>query len=181
MSSGYTDLIPRPNAASINIGLKAVTPHSMVSLLGNPREDYGTNCQPVTNPKLKKLMITQNVGPFRVTGFQPAVRSLERIFADVSAGTPSLYATLGTAGMLCCRLVRGSKTAISNHSWGTAIDLTISKHLDRRGNNLVQQGLAELAPYFNRHRWYWGAGFRTEDGMHFEASESLIREWAKSL
>src|SRR5262249_15533035 len=27
------------------------------------------------------------------------------------------------------------------------------------------------------HGWFWGAGFSTEDAMHFEASDGLIRKW----
>ena len=86
---------------------------------------------------------------------------------------------LGSAGMLCCRFVRGSTTSISNHSWGTAIDLTINGVLDKRGNGQVQYGLALIAPIFNQHGWYWGAGFATEDGMHFEISQDLLMHLTK--
>jgi hypothetical protein len=88
-----------------------------------------------------------------------------------------VHAGLGTAGMLCARLVRGSTHSISNHSWGTAIDLTLNGVLDRRGDRMVQRGLAEIAPVFNEHGWFWGAGFGTEDAMHFEAGDELIRRW----
>jgi hypothetical protein len=33
----------------------------------------------------------------------------------------------------------------------------------------------------NQHGWYWGAAFRTEDAMHFEASRSLISQWAPQI
>jgi hypothetical protein len=80
--------------------------------------------------------------------------------------------------MLCARLVRGSHDSISNHSWGTAIDLRLNGILDRRGDNRVQQGLVDIAPIFNQHGWFWGAGFGTEDAMHFEISDELIRKWS---
>jgi len=35
--------------------------------------------------------------------------------------------------MLCCRYIRNSKTNISNHSWGTAVDLKLKGVLDVRG------------------------------------------------
>ena len=79
--------------------------------------------------------------------------------------------------MLCARYVRGSQTNISNHSWGTAIDLTIEGQLDPRGNNQVQFGLQLIAPIFNAQGWFWGAGFTTEDGMHFEAGQALAGGW----
>ena len=52
--------------------------------------------------------------------------------------------------------------------------------LDARGDNKVQFGLTLIAPIFNRHNWYWGAGFPTEDGMHFEVSLQLLRQWRDS-
>jgi hypothetical protein len=97
--------------------------------------------------------------------------------AEIQQQEPEVYNALGTAGMQCARFVRNSTTTISNHSWGTAIDLTLQGRLDVRGDNRVQLGLAKIAPIFNRHGWFWGAGFRTEDGMHFEVSDEKIRAW----
>lgn len=62
-----------------------------------------------------------------------------------------------------------SATAISNHSWGTAIDLTLDGVLDTYGDDKVHYGLT-LASIFNRHGWFCGAAFRTEDAMHFGAT-----------
>jgi len=73
--------------------------------------------------------------------------------------------------------VRGSNSAISNHSWGTAIDLKINGVLDRVGNNKVQLGLTLIAPIFHKYGWYWGAGFSKEDGMHFEVSKQKMMQW----
>ncbi|NPT47993.1 hypothetical protein GNZ12_43250 [Paraburkholderia sp. 1N] len=39
-----------------------------------------------------------------------------------------------------------STTKNSNHSWGTAVDLTIAGVLDTRGDNKVQVGLTLLCP-----------------------------------
>ena len=41
-------------------------------------------------------------------------------------------------------------------------------------------GLSKIAPIFNRNGWFWGAGFRTEDAMHFEVSDETIRKWHAS-
>lgn len=164
----------------INAGVSPARQQTMLALLGNPSSIYDDQCQPVTNPVLKKLIVLEDVGPFKVTGLKPAVEDMKLVFSRVAAVRPDLYASLGTAGMLCCRLVRGSATAISNHSWGTAIDLKINSELDRRGDGLVLQGLIDLAPFFNEQGWFWGAGFRTEDGMHFEMGEERIRELHKA-
>lgn len=166
--------------ATINVGVRSAKQQTMLALLGNPRSSYAVDCQPVTNAILKKLIVLEDVGPFRVTGLKPAVDDLRKIFSNVKASNPQLYSALSTAGMLCCRLVRGTKTgAISNHSWGTAIDIKINDELDRRGDDKVLKGLVDLAPFFNQQGWFWGAGFGTEDGMHFEVGDERIREFHK--
>jgi hypothetical protein len=169
-----TDLIPIPTG--INPGLNGARQITMKTLLGNPRGSFGKDCLPVTNPILRSLIRTDNVGPFKVTGLAPAVDSLKEVIADIRRDEPEVFNGLGSSGMLCARLVRGSASSISNHSWGTAIDLNLNGVLDARGNKRVQVGLATIAPIFNRHGWYWGAGFPIEDGMHFELSDQKIRE-----
>ncbi|WP_372623356.1 M15 family metallopeptidase [Falsiroseomonas sp.] len=174
-------LVPRPPEGTVNIGLRAVSNRLMLELFGNPRESYGQDCQGVTNQGLSRNMVTGQAGPVRVTGLAPAVESLRAVFRDVQTAFPDLYPFIGTAGMLCCRFQRGSTRAISNHSWGTAIDLKLHGVLDARGDNRVQFGLTLIAPIFNRHGWYWGAAFQTEDAMHFEGSQKLVTRWRAAL
>ena len=171
-----TDLIPIP--PNINPDLSGARQLTMKSLLGLPRGTFTKNCQPITNPVLRGLVKTAEIGPLRVTGLAPAIDSLREVVADIQQAQPEVFAVLGTAGMLCARLVRGSASSISNHSWGTAIDLTLNGMLDERGDDArtTQRGLALIAPIFNRHGWYWGAGFPTEDSMHFELSDQKIRQ-----
>lgn len=171
-----TDLIPIPDG--INPGLNAARQITMKTLLGTPRGSFSRDCMPVTNPVLRRLIKTESVGPFRVTGLAPAIDSLKEVIADIQREQSEVFEGLGTAGLLCARLVRGSAVSISNHSWGTAIDLTLNGVLDQRGdrNRTTQSGLARIAPIFNRHKWYWGAGFPIEDSMHFELSDQRIRE-----
>lgn len=162
---------------SLNGTLRGARNTTMLKVLGNPRGDFSQRCQPVTNERLRSLVVTEDVGPFRATGLRPAVRTLRAIFADVKTAEPDIYGRLGTAGMLCVRFVRGSTSAISNHSWGTAIDLTIDGILDSRGDGRAQRGLLRIFRHFNDHGFFWGVAFPTEDAMHFEASDDLIREW----
>ncbi len=170
-----TDLIDIPE--NINQGVSSAKQTTMLSLLGSPRGTYDDTCREVTDPRMRDLIVVDDVGPFRARGLAPAIEALKAIFADIRREEREVHAGLGTAGMLCARLVRGSTSSISNHSWGTAVDLTLDGVLDRRGDGRVEVGLARIAPIFNRHLWFWGAGFRTEDGMHFEASDELIRQW----
>lgn len=176
-----TRLVQIPDLAWVNRDLRPVNNHFMNTKLGVPRADYSTQCQPVTDARLARNLLTASVGPFRVRGLQPAVLSLQTVCAEIQRMQPEVYSMLGTAGMLCCRYVRGSSTSISNHSWGTAVDIKINNVLDARGNGRVQYGLTLIAPIFNQFGWYWGAQFRTEDGMHFEASRSLVDTWAEQL
>jgi len=178
MSSIITRLVSVP--ATINVGVSSAKQSTMLGLLGNPRNDYDQICREVTNPTLKANIEVTNVGPFRVQGLKPAAASLREILAEIAVTHPDVHAELGSAGMVCARLVRGATKAISNHSWGTAIDLTLDGVLDVRGDDLVQEGLTRIAPIFNRRGWFWGAGFSTEDAMHFEAGDELIRKWHAS-
>jgi hypothetical protein len=173
-----TDLISIP--AGINPGVRSARQATMLQLLGSPRHTYDRECQPVTNPTLKPQIVTRSVGPFRITGFDKALNSLTDIMTEIKTARPDIHAALGSAGMLCARFVRGSSISISNHSWGTAVDLTLDGNLDQRGDGLCQRGLAEIAPIFNRHGWFWGAGFRTEDAMHFEVGDDTVRSWFSS-
>jgi peptidoglycan hydrolase-like protein with peptidoglycan-binding domain len=176
-----TRLVPRPKSGTCNKGLVAVSNTFMTDLFGSPRDAYSEDCQPVTNAVLKRNIKTDSVGPFRVSGLAPAVDSLKQIFAQIAQLQPAICPKIGTAGMLCCRYQRGSTTAVSNHSWGTAIDLTINGVLDKRGDGFVQFGLTLIAPIFNQFGWYWGAMFPTEDAMHFEASQSLATDFKAKL
>ncbi|MBU8546142.1 MULTISPECIES: M15 family metallopeptidase [Roseomonadaceae] len=178
-----TDLVAVPEGINVLADgrrLQNAKQATMLALLGSPRADLNQDCQAVATPSLKALMVTSSVGPFRVTGLRPAVESLRAIMADIAAEQPAVYRALGSAGMLCVRYVRGSRTAISNHAWGTAIDLTIGGILDPYGDGKVQRGLVDIYPIFNRHEWFWGAAFSKEDGMHFEVSDGLIRSWLAS-
>jgi hypothetical protein len=176
-------LVPRPPRASLNPGLAAVDNTFMTQLFGDPLAGgtYTSQCQMPTLARLRRNIVTDSVGPFRATGLVPAILGLKAVMADVQAEQPAVYEALGSAGMLCCRLVRGSQTSISNHSWGTAIDLTLDGVLDVYGDDTVQLGLTLIAPIFNRHGWYWGAAFGKEDGMHFEGSRALVSAWASQL
>lgn len=163
---------------TINGALSGARNTTMLSLIGAPRGSYDAECRPVENPQIAGMIETADFGPFRATGLRPAIRVLTAIMADIRSEQPAIHDSMSTAGMLCCRLVRGSATAISNHSWGTAIDLKIDGILDPRGDGHTLRALLDIHPIFNRHGFFWGAAFPTEDAMHFEASEQLIRKWA---
>lgn len=170
-----TDLLPAPSDASINSNRSPLAQSAMMKHFGAPAKEKTSNCGDVTNPKVKAQIVTADVGPFKVTGNKAAVNDLARIFVSVQKADPELYAALGTAGMLCCRTVRGGSNW-SNHSWGFAIDITLNGRLDARGDDRTQIGLLNLYKYFHQAGWFWGAEFGTEDSMHFEMSLERFTE-----
>lgn len=175
--SPWTEEVAVPSG--LNAGLTAVNNALMAKLFGSPRGNYNQNCQPPSNQDFKKLC-SFNVHLEGLSGvlwgMEAAVASLRRVLDDIKEEKPEIYALLGHEGMGCCRYQRGSSTAISNHSWGAAIDLTINGKLDVRGNNRMMRGILEIAPIFKRHKWYSGATFRTEDAMHMEISREWLQE-----
>jgi D-alanyl-D-alanine carboxypeptidase len=167
------------NRSKFNTGVTQPRNKTMMALLGPPREDYGTDCRSISNPKLKALVETRQVGTIKATMLKPALDSLERIVNKLKEDEPDIYAKLGTAGALCVRFIRGSNSSVSNHSWGTAIDITLEGELDPFADGTMQIGLVILAEHFNEEGWYWGGGYNREDGMHFEVGEETLRAWVE--
>lgn len=69
------------------------------------------------------------------------------------------------------RYVRGSKTSLSNHSWGTAFD--INARWNPYGQVPAVPGstgsTCELVSIAHDHGFFWGGHFQARpDGMHFE-------------
>lgn len=177
---GETEIVDPMQLAKgrFNRGIIRPTPAALREILGEPRDSYGQDCQPVTDPRLRALLETRKIGVFTVTMIRPALGSLAAVMERLRTEEPQLYGALDTAGGLCARKVRGSVASVSSHAWGVAIDLTLSGQLDRMGDSATQSGLVVMAEFFNEAGWYWGAGYGREDSMHFEAGEALLRQWA---
>ena len=175
----YSRLVPVPGYSTINQGLSPAHQGTMLEIFGRPGA-LSNNCSPITNQSLKKLISTDDVGPFRATGLTLLLSEMRNIFDLVRQQNIELYRQMHTDGMVCCRKVRGSTSNFSNHSWGNAVDIRFGEDSDEVGDGLTQSGLLALYPFFYVHGWYWGAGFgspnpKREDAMHFEASDQLIR------
>lgn len=176
--NSLTDRIPKPSPADVNTGLSAGKQETLRTLFGPSWVgSLGVDCGD-THPKYKPLITTKDCGPFKVTGNAVFLMAVSKAFVNVFQANPALYHALGTAGCLCARLIRGSNTTPSNHSWGTAIDITIGGILDDRGDNMCQRGLLALYPFMHEQGLYWGTEFPTEDSMHFEAADETLWKWA---
>lgn len=70
------------------------------------------------------------------------------------------------------RFIRGSRTVLSNHTWGTAFDINASWNALGTCPPLKGQrgSVRELVDIAYQNGFYWGGWFQTrQDGMHFES------------
>ena len=70
------------------------------------------------------------------------------------------------------RFIRGSRTSLSNHAWGTAFDINFQWNaLGVKPAQLGEKGcVRELVEIAYEKGFYWGGWFPNRpDGMHFEA------------
>jgi hypothetical protein len=173
----YAQTVLIAGRRKINEGLSVSNPSFLVEMFGFPREELSDDCEPMTNPKLKEMLITGDVGPIRVSMLRPAVDSMTRVFEKVKQVDVDLYNRISTAGALCVRRIRGSKSSVSTHAFGLAVDLNIDGRLDTLGDGKTQLGLTILSDFFQEEGWFWGASFSREDSMHFEVAKETIQKW----
>lgn len=173
----YAQVVLIADRLNVNRGLKVTGGRYLTEKLGRPREDLNDNCQPMTNPDLKEKLVTEQVGPIRVSMLRPAIESLKVVFENIRQADPDLYARINTAGALCVRRIRGTLSSLSTHSYGLAVDLNIDGKLDNFTDGKTQLGLTIMADFFYDQGWVWGAGFRREDSMHFEISRRQLDQW----
>jgi D-alanyl-D-alanine carboxypeptidase len=176
-ASEFSTLVALPARATINVGVSPCPTSLLVATFGSPRAELTDECQATTSAFWRDRFVTESVGPFRVRGHRKAIEVFRDAFASLRTASPDLYNRIGSMGMLCVRHVRGRPGVLSNHGLGMALDITIDGQLDVRGDDMVQRGLIAVHETFTRFGIYWGAGFRTEDAMHFEVGADLIAKW----
>lgn len=97
------------------------------------------------------------------------VKRLRAFFADLKANN-LLHHIISYEGSWVPRLIRGSRTSLSSHAWGTAFD--INYYWNKLGHEPAALGahgsVRELVPLANKHGFFWGGHFARRDGMHFE-------------
>lgn len=140
-----------------------------IKILGNWTAE---NIQTVVVPQL--IGVTGANGKGYVQFHKAAVPQLLALWkAWEDAGL--LDRVLTYAGSWVPRFVRGSRTSLSNHAWGTAFDINAAWNgLRARPALLGQPGcVRELVPLANEHGFWWGGHFERQDGMHFECAKLL--------
>ena len=174
-SEKLDDLVSLPLKKNINKGLKSAQEKTMLKKLGVPGKKTKKCSSPIGDFK-ERIVHKADVGPFKVDGLDVAVASLKTIFSEIKKAMPDVYAAVRNDGVLCVRHKRTNANSFSNHSWGTAIDLFFGKEPVDQGVKKAHRGVLMMAPTFNKHGWYWGAGFsgNSVDSMHFEMAEETI-------
>lgn len=182
LADTFAQVVLIGNRRDVNEGMTNSGSRYLTGLFGMPAENLDNqtcNAAGITNPLLKGLVRTEDVGPIRVTMLEPALLSLRQVFRNVKIYEPELYQRIKSSGSLCVRLIRGSATSVSTHAFGLSVDLNIDGKLDTLGDGKTQLGLVILADFFNKEGWYWGAGFGREDSMHFQVSKEKIDQWLR--
>lgn len=78
------------------------------------------------------------------------------------------------SGSYVPRFIRGSRTTLSNHAYGSAFDINYSwNKLGAYPARVGRTGsVRELVPIAEKHGFYWGGNYRRrKDGMHFEYAD----------
>ncbi|NCD67925.1 M15 family metallopeptidase [Mucilaginibacter agri] len=99
---------------------------------------------------------------------------LIKLWSDWAAAN-LLHLILRYDGSYNPRFVRGSKTTLSNHAFGSAFDINAQWNAFGAQPALVGQkgSVRELVEIANSNGFYWGGHFTKQDGMHFEIAELL--------
>ena len=99
---------------------------------------------------------------------------VQGFFAAVEkAGLDHLLETFG--GSFVPRFIRGSRTTLSNHSFGSAFDINVPWNYMGSVPALVGKkgSIRELVLLAAKFGLFWGGYFRRKDGMHFEVAEVM--------
>lgn len=140
-----------------------------ITITGN----WASNISQITIPQLRGIAGAPQSG--NVQFHSLLIPQVTKLFNDwEDAGLTYLIMSWG--GSWVPRFVRGSRTSLSNHAWGTAFDVNVAWNglgvqPALRGETGSVRELVEIA-YENG--FYWGGWFpRRADGMHFEAYKIL--------
>jgi hypothetical protein len=113
-------------------------------------------------------------GSARVQFHKLGANQLKKLWQDwEDAGLLHLILTWG--GSFVPRFIRGSRTTLSNHSFGSAFDINYKWNQLGKIPALVSEkgSVRELIEIANNNGFYWGGHFSRLDGMHFEIAKII--------
>jgi len=147
-------------------------------LPGNPEAiavDPGWTRANIVSVDIPQLAALKKRATFPVPCHKAIAMQLVGMF-DAWAAAGLSDRVLSYDGCYVPRFIRGSKIKLSNHSWGTAIDLNarwnpLGTYPSKIGETGCVRELVEIAL---AHGFYWGGWFSSRrDPQHFEAFRIL--------
>jgi peptidoglycan hydrolase-like protein with peptidoglycan-binding domain len=149
--------------------VSAPKPHDRetIRILGTWEKDNITN---VAIPQLRKAL--GDKAPQTMRFHRLAAAQLQGMLAEWDRAK-LLDRILAYDGSYVPRFVRGSRTTLSNHAFGSAFD--INERYNKLGHRPALVGekgsVRELVPIANNWGFYWGGHYNNRpDGMHFEVA-----------
>jgi peptidoglycan hydrolase-like protein with peptidoglycan-binding domain len=138
-----------------------------IRILGTWERD---NIVSVPIPQLRKAL--GNRAPQTMSFHRLAAAQLQGMWAEWETAK-LLDRILVYDGSFVPRFVRGSRTVLSNHAFGSAFDINERYNkLGKRPALVGEKGsVRELVPIANRWGFFWGGHYSSRpDGMHFEVA-----------
>ncbi len=128
----------------------------------------------IVNVKIPQLIGVEGAPKDGVIKFhKKGVEQLKGFFEEVERrGLKHLI--ISWAGSFYPRFIRGSSSRLSNHSFGTAIDMNAPQNwLGQSPAKVGQKGsILEIVSIANSFGFYWGGHYNgRKDGMHFELAK----------
>jgi hypothetical protein len=129
-----------------------------------------TNDWEVKNINMVSIPQLNNIkGNDKVQFHKLAAKQLKKLWSDWE-DAQLLNLVLTWEGSYAPRFVRGSRSILSNHAFGSAFDINLA--WNRLGTLPALVGkkgsVRELVSIANDNGFYWGGHFTRLDGMHFE-------------
>src|SRR5262249_28321360 len=98
--AGPADIVDIPPKNTFNKNLSSATEATMLQLLSVPGEKTN-DCSPASGDFKKRVISRFDVGPFKVSGLDIAVKSLKAVFDEAEEQIPNVVAVVKNDGMLC--------------------------------------------------------------------------------
>ena len=138
-----------------------------IRILGSWERD---NIVEVPIPQLAKALGTE--APSSIRFHRLAARQLQTLWEEWEAAG-LLNRIYSFDGGFVARFVRGSRSVLSNHAFGSAFDVNeaFNPFGQLPASNGRRGSVRDLVPIANRNGFYWGGHYqRRKDGMHFEVA-----------
>jgi hypothetical protein len=171
------------------LGLKNMTAQERIKTFGA----FEFESRPTTaNPEAIRITdnwVTENIASFDCSQLKKVIKNEHAFVSLNKAVVPNfnkffekleelnlLDRVHSWGGAFVPRFIRGSRSTLSNHSWGTAFDINVQWNMLGSRPALVgmQGSVRELVLIATDCGWYWGGWFEGRpDGMHFEIAKDF--------